>query len=63
MAKPKRAPRLQPTLPMPVIRTFVLGAVAVAVVIWAMLRPKRPWPQRVPASPSGEIEIDLVDAG
>ena len=65
MAKPKRAPRLQPSVPLPVIRMFGLGLVSVLVVIWALARPKRAWPLRtLPASsPNGEIEVDLEDGG
>ncbi len=69
MAKPKRAPRLQPSVPLPVIRMFGLGLVSVLVVIWALARPKRAWPLRVvpaaaPASsPNGEIEVELEDGG
>lgn len=65
MAKPKRAPRFQPSTPLPLFRMFGLGILAVVVVIWALLRPKRPWPQRIvpAASPAGEIEVDLEDGG
>lgn len=62
MAKPKRAPRLQPAPPsLPFLRMFGLGLLAVAAVVWALLRPKRPWPQQI-TSPAGEIEVDLLDA-
>lgn len=65
MAKPKRAPRYQPSVPLPVIRMFGLGLVAVLAVIWALARPKRHWQLRtVPASaPNGEIEVELEDGG
>lgn len=66
MPKPKRRlARIERQAPWPVLRMFGLGAVAIAAVIWALLRPKRPWqllPPPEPA-PSGEIEIEVWDGG
>lgn len=65
MAKPRPLPRIERPPPWPVLRMFGLGIVAVLAVIWALMRPKRPWQYRqLPAAaPSGEIEIEMWDGG
>ena len=59
---PKRTPRVQTHVPWPLFRMFGLGIVAVFAVIWAVMRPKQVWHDKI-APPPGEIEVDLWDGG